>query len=94
MEADARLNTLIDFRYRQHFKATSGGAGARQKKHGNKGEDLFLRVPCGTVIRNDETKELVADLVDDGQRTMIARGGRGGLGRDPSGGRARDGDPA
>src|SRR5690348_4492639 len=80
MEADARLNTLIDFRYRQHFKASAGGAGARQKKHGSKGEDLLLHVPCGTVIRNAETKELVADLVDDGQRTMIARGGRGGLG--------------
>src|SRR5205809_6632647 len=80
IEADARLNTLIDFRYRQHFKATSGGAGARQKKHGSKGEDLLLRVPCGTVIRNAETKELVADLVEGGQRAMIARGGRGGLG--------------
>src|SRR6266566_5202842 len=80
IEADARLNTLIDFRYRQHFKASSGEAGARQKKHGSKGEDLFLRVPCGTVIRNAETKELVADLVEDGQRAMIARGGRGGLG--------------
>jgi GTPase len=80
MEADARLNTLIDFRYHQHFKASSGGAGARQKKHGNKGEDLFMRVPCGTVIRNAETNELIADLIDDGQRAMIARGGRGGLG--------------
>src|SRR6266496_4662156 len=80
IEADARLNTLIDFRYRQHFKASSGEAGARQKKHGSKGEDLFMRVPCGTVIRNAETKELVADLVEDGQRAMIARGGRGGLG--------------
>src|SRR2546429_3253505 len=80
IEADARLNTLIDFRYRQHFKASSGEAGAGQKKHGSKGEDLFLRVPCGTVIRNAETKELVADLVEDGQRAMIARGGRGGLG--------------
>src|SRR6266571_2263669 len=80
IEADARLNTLIDFRYRQHFKATSGAAGARQKKHGAKGEDLVLRVPCGTVIRESETNELIADLVDDGQRVMVARGGRGGLG--------------
>ncbi len=80
MEADAGLNTLIDFRYRQHFKASSGEAGARQKKHGSKGEDLLLRVPCGTVIRNAETNELVADLVENGQRIMIARGGRGGLG--------------
>ena len=80
MEANARLNTLIDYRYQQHFKASSGGAGARQKKHGTKGEDLVLRVPCGTVIRDAETNELIADLVDDSQRAMIARGGRGGLG--------------
>ena len=80
MVADSKLNTLIDFRYRQHFKASAGGAGARQKKHGTKGEDLVLRVPCGTVIRDAETHELVADLVDDGQRVMVGRGGRGGLG--------------
>ena len=80
MQANSKLNTLIDYRYRQHFKASSGGAGARQKKHGSKGEDLVLRVPCGTVIRDAETNQLVADLVDDGQRVMIARGGRGGLG--------------
>jgi GTPase len=80
MEADAGLNTLIDFRYRQHFKASSGEPGASQKKHGRKGEDLLLSVPCGTVIRDAETKELVADLVDHGQSVMIARGGRGGLG--------------
>ena len=80
MEASSKLNTLIDFRYHQHFKAFSGGAGARQKKHGTRGEDLFLRVPCGTVIRDAETNELIADLVEDNQRAMIARGGRGGLG--------------
>ncbi len=78
--ADAKLNTLIDFRYRQHFKASSGVAGARQKMHGAKGDDFVLHVPCGTVIRDAETNQLVADLVDDGQRVMVARGGRGGLG--------------
>jgi GTP-binding protein len=80
MEAISNLNTLIDYRYHQHYKAFSGGAGARQKKHGTKGEDLVLRVPCGTVIRDAETNQMVADLVDEGQRVMIARGGRGGLG--------------
>src|SRR5438128_1665884 len=80
MQASCNLNTLIDYRYRQHFKATSGGAGARQKKHGSKGEDLILTVPCGTVIRDAETNELIADLVDEGQLVMVARGGRGGLG--------------
>jgi GTP-binding protein len=80
IEATSNLNTLIDYRYRQHFKATSGVAGARQKMHGAKGEDVTLLVPCGTVIRDAETNELIADLVDEGQLVMVARGGRGGLG--------------
>ncbi|MEO7019658.1 MAG: GTPase ObgE [Ktedonobacteraceae bacterium] len=80
MEATTNLNTLVDYRYRQHFTADAGGAGARQKMHGAKGEDIVLIVPCGTVIRNADTQELVADLVDAGQRVMVARGGRGGLG--------------
>ena len=80
MEADSNLNTLIDYRYRQHFKAESGGAGARQKMHGAKGEDIVLKVPRGTIIRDANTLELIADLVEDGQRVMVARGGRGGLG--------------
>src|SRR5947209_5742180 len=80
MEATSNLNTLIDYRYRQHFKAGQGGAGARQKMHGAKGEDIVLTVPCGTVVRDADTHEIVADLVEDGQRVMLARGGRGGLG--------------
>jgi GTP-binding protein len=80
MEADFNLNTLIDYRYHQHFKADSGGAGARQKMHGAKGEDIVLRVPRGTIIRDADTHELVADLVENGQQVMVARGGRGGLG--------------
>ncbi len=80
MEANSNLNTLIDYRYHQHFKATPGGAGARQKMHGAKGEDIVLKVPRGTIIRDSDTHELIADLVDEGQRVMVARGGRGGLG--------------
>lgn len=80
MEATANLNTLVDYRYRQHFKAEAGEAGARQKMHGAKGEDVVLLVPCGTVVREVDTQNLVADLVEDGQRVMVARGGRGGLG--------------
>lgn len=80
MEANSNLNTLIDYRYHQHFKATPGGAGARQKMHGAKGEDIVLKVPRGTIIRDADTHELIADLVDEGQRVMVARGGRGGLG--------------
>ncbi len=80
VEATSNLNTLLEYRYRQHFKAGSGGHGGGQKKHGAKGEDHVLRVPRGTVIRDAEANELIADLVDDGQRVMAARGGRGGLG--------------
>jgi GTPase len=80
IEATDNLNTLVDYRYRQHFKATPGEAGARQKMHGAAGEDITLKVPCGTVVRDGESGEFIADLVEDGQNVMVARGGRGGLG--------------
>src|SRR2546423_9236958 len=80
LEATTNLNTLIDYRYRHHFKAEAGGAGMRQKMHGAKGEDVVLRAPLGTIVRDADTNELIADLVEDGQRVMVARGGRGGLG--------------
>jgi GTPase len=80
IEATNDLNTLVDYRYRQHFKATPGEAGARQKMHGAAGEDITLKVPCGTVVRDGESGELIADLVEAGQNVMVARGGRGGLG--------------
>ena len=80
IEATDGLNTLIDYRYRQHFKATPGEPGARQKMHGKAGEDITLKVPCGTVVRDAESGELIADLIEDGQHVMVARGGRGGLG--------------
>lgn len=79
-EATTSLNTLIDFRYRHHFKAESGEAGMRQKMHGSKGEDIILLVPCGTIVRDADTQAVIADLVEPGQRVMVARGGRGGLG--------------
>ena len=79
-EATTNLNTLIDFRYRHSFKAESGEPGIRQKMHGAKGDDIVLMVPCGTIIRDAETQEVIADLIDPGQRVMVARGGRGGLG--------------
>jgi GTP-binding protein len=80
MEATNNLNTLVDYRFRHHFKAGNGEAGMRQKMHGAKGEDIVLLVPCGTIIRDAETMEVLADLVEPGQRAMVARGGRGGLG--------------
>jgi GTP-binding protein len=80
LQATRNMNTLIDYRYRHHFKAGEGEAGMRQKMHGAKGEDVVLRVPCGTIVRDADTNELIADLVEDRQRVMVARGGRGGLG--------------
>jgi len=80
IEATAGLNTLIDYRYHQHFKAGAGGAGARQKMHGAKGKDIVLSVPPGTIVRDAGSNEVIADLVEHGQRVMVARGGRGGLG--------------
>ncbi|MGI9061008.1 MAG: GTPase ObgE [Ktedonobacteraceae bacterium] len=80
LEATTNLNTLIDYRYRHHFKANSGGDGQRQKMHGAKGDDIVLTVPCGTIVRAADTNEIIADLVEEGQQVMVARGGRGGLG--------------
>ena len=80
LEADRSLNTLADFHYHPHHKAGSGVAGGGQQKHGAKGDDLVIKVPSGTVVRDAETGELVADMVEAGQQVMVARGGRGGLG--------------
>ncbi len=79
-EATHNMNTLIDYRYQHHFKADSGGPGLRQKMHGAKGEDVVLKVPQGTIIRDADTNEIIGDLVESRQRVMVARGGRGGLG--------------
>src|SRR3974377_2418240 len=74
------LNTLIDYRYQQHFKARNGGAGMGKNRHGANGEDVTLRVPGGTPIYADEGETLLADLTETGQRAVLARGGNGGFG--------------
>jgi GTP-binding protein len=80
LEVDAGQTTLRDFQAKRHFKATSGGRGEGSRRHGKAGDDLVLSVPPGTGVYDDETGELLADLVAVGQRAMVARGGRGGLG--------------
>ena len=80
LRVDVGETTLIDYRYKQHFKAAKGGNGAKQKKHGKAGEDLYLPVPPGTVVRDADTDELIADLIVPQQSVMVARGGKGGLG--------------
>jgi GTP-binding protein len=80
LRVDAGQTTLRDFRYKHHFRATSGGRGTRSRRHGSAGEDLFLDVPPGTAVYDDETGELIADLVMANQTAIVGRGGRGGLG--------------
>jgi len=77
---DPSLNTLVHFRQRVHFKAQRGAHGRGKNQHGRSGEDLYIPVPPGTVVYDDETGELLADLVTPGQKALVARGGRGGRG--------------
>ena len=78
--ANKNLNTLIDFRYQQHFKAERGQNGLGKKKTGKSGKDLVLRVPVGTQIFEEDNNTLIADLIKSEQKIIIANGGKGGLG--------------
>ena len=78
--ADNNLNTLIDFRYQQHFKADKGENGKGKKKTGKSGKDLILKVPVGTQIFEEDNNTLIEDLVKPKQKIIIANGGKGGLG--------------
>lgn len=79
-EVDEGLNTLNDFRHGRKFVATSGQEGGKRRCHGADGEDLILKVPEGTVIRDDETGKVIADMSGENRRQIILRGGKGGLG--------------
>ena len=78
--SDKNLNTLIDFRYQQHFKAERGGDGKGRKKTGKSGKDLVLKIPVGTQIFEEDNNTLIDDFLNDNQKIVIAKGGRGGLG--------------
>ncbi|MCC6467909.1 MAG: GTPase ObgE [Alphaproteobacteria bacterium] len=80
VEAVAGLNTLIDFRYQQHFKAEKGHHGEGSNKTGAGGGDVLLRVPPGTQILDDDKETLIADMVKPGDRFVLCRGGDGGFG--------------
>ncbi|WP_188206277.1 GTPase ObgE [Alkalibacillus aidingensis] len=79
-EVDEGLNTLMDFRYQKHFKASRGENGMSKGKHGKNSEPYVIPVPPGTTVRNADTGEVIADLVDHRQQAVIAQGGRGGRG--------------
>src|SRR5512139_76840 len=78
--ADQNLNTLVHFKQRVHFRAGDGGRGSGKNQQGKAGEDTVVPVPAGTVIMDADTGEFLADLLEDGQRVLVAQGGRGGRG--------------
>jgi len=79
IEASAKLQTLYDFRYKRHFKAKNGQPGMGANRHGKNGEDVIIRVPCGTIITNNQ-QPMTSDLTEPGQRVLMAQGGCGGRG--------------
>ena len=79
-EVDNDLRTLMDFKYQRKYVATPGGDGSKKRQAGKNGEDLVLKVPAGTIIRDEATGKIIADLKEDGERAVVARGGRGGKG--------------
>ncbi|HEY0962766.1 MAG TPA: Obg family GTPase CgtA [Pseudomonadales bacterium] len=78
--ADNSLNTLVDFRYQPRYRAKDGSKGMNQNQTGSGGDDLVVRVPVGTSVYEADTQELLGDLVEAGQRLLVAQGGRHGLG--------------
>ncbi len=80
MVASRRLTTLLDLRYQQRYEAKDGGPGGGSRSHGKTAEDVVIRVPLGTIVKDDHTGEILADLTVEGQTHIVARGGRGGRG--------------
>ncbi|GGG02428.1 GTPase Obg [Paenibacillus albidus] len=77
---DEGLRTLMDFRYQRHFKADKGIKGRNKSQHGANAEHMIVRIPPGTVLIDDDTQEIIADMTRHGQQVVVARGGRGGRG--------------
>jgi len=80
VQSDRNLNTLIDFRYAQHFKAQHGKPGSKRNKTGANGEDLILKVPLGTQIYEEDNNTLIYDFTKNKEKYLVASGGKGGLG--------------
>ena len=80
LESERNLNTLVDFRYRQHFKAENGNPGSNKNKTGGSGKNLTLKVPIGTQIYEEDNNTLIYDLTKDKEKFVVATGGEGGLG--------------
>ena len=80
LEGDSGLNTLVDFRHRRIFKAQNGVIGKGQQRYGKKGEDIYIRVPLGTIVDDELNEVVLGDVTEHGQHLLVARGGQGGLG--------------
>lgn len=80
LEGDSGLNTLVDFRHRRTYKAENGIQGKGQQRYGKRGEDIYIRVPLGTVVTDEQSGVALGDVTGHGQHLLVARGGRGGLG--------------
>lgn len=80
LRADRQLSTLLDYRYQQLYKSERGEHGQGKNRTGRDGEDMVLRVPIGTVVRDEATGDLLGELVENGQEIIVAQGGRGGRG--------------
>ncbi len=78
--ADKNVSTLLDFRYKKKYSAPDGGNGRDGRRSGKNGEDLIIKVPCGTIIRDSESGKVICDLKSEGERFIIAKGGNGGWG--------------
>ena len=80
LQGDSGLNTLVDFRHRRIYKAGKGVPGKGREQYGKKGEDVIIRVPLGTVVTDEDSSMVIGDVTEHGQRLLVARGGKGGLG--------------
>jgi len=80
IRAERNMTTLMDFRYRRTYHAENGEHGKGANKSGKRGKDVVLKVPCGTMVFDAESRQIIADLVDDGAEVIVARGGKGGRG--------------
>jgi len=80
LQADPNVDSLIALYYQPRQHAEDGGKGMGQKRHGRNGKDLILKVPCGTIVRDETTGEILGDLITPGEQLLVARGGKGGLG--------------
>jgi GTP-binding protein len=78
--ASNRVATLLDLRYQRHYEAASGERGAKANRHGRSGPQLVIPVPIGTLVKSEETGEIIADLIAEGQSAVVAKGGKGGRG--------------